>query len=577
MPKGTFFGNKSIGLIITAACIIVVLSFAFLIVFSILSTFRSGMNEAIRTQNMELSTQIVYNYENYIRSIINTSVILQTDISLIQEPGDWDGLSAFFGDVIHLNNDILNIAVFDFQTGLCLASSDSDAVGSFIYRRAAWMVEAVNNPTVHVFSGPLQEQNYGVMVATVSRSITLPDGSLGVLKIEISFQRFIELVRMSNLGEGGHITIIDQGYNIVYTSVEDEIKAAEGLGVVRELILGSRNTSINGYNLAVNVDTLSNTKWRIAVFINIDILSVIEQDFIRSAVISLFVILAGGVLVFFWVGRIITRPMKRLELAMETVESSDYFRLEEVHTSAFKEVNALVQRFNKMMQKIGELMNRVVEEQNAQRKSELKALQNQINPHFLYNTLESIIWVIEKGKLMEASRMVASLAKLFRLGLSNDNETVTLKDELEHVRNYLQIQKYRYGDSFDYEFDVDENTLGKQTIKLILQPIVENCIYHGIKSNIDRGHIRISARLESGFLVISVSDNGYGIRREAIDRLYSSFKDNTQESAVVLKNIYQRVMIYYGGKAEMIIESELDVGTTVIIKERIDEDELEKK
>jgi len=560
---------KSISFIITAICVLIVLTFAFLLGTLTFNNFRGSMGDAVRTQTMELSTQIVYNYENYIRGIINTSVTIQAEISMVQSFDDWNDVSAFFNDVLRLNNDILKIAVFDYETRVCLASSDLYEMGSFLYADAVWFYEALENPTVHVFSGPYSGD--GVYRVNVSRSIGLPDGRRGVLKIEISFQRFIELVMKSNLGDGGHITIIDQNYNIVYTSLEWDIDAVQGLAAMRTLVLGTKSAEVNGYNMFVTVDTLSNTKWRIGVFINADKLSEIEQGFIQTTIIILIIVLVIGIFIFTWVGKAITGSLRRLEFAMRTVEKSDYFRMEEVNESAFKEVSALNLRFNKMMQKINELMHRVMDEQEAQRKSELKALQNQINPHFLYNTLESIIWVIEKEKNLEASQMVASLARLFRFGLSTDDETVPLRNEIEHVRNYLQIQKFRYSDTFDYEIDVDEKALDIKTMKLILQPIVENSLYHGIKNNIDRGYIKISGHIDGDFLVLSVSDNGYGMRQEKIDMLYSSFKQNTPDSGVGLKNIYQRVMIYYGGNAEMLIESELDEGTTITIKEPINE------
>jgi two-component system sensor histidine kinase YesM len=559
--------GKSIGFIITTTCILVILAFTFLFVFLTFNSFRGGMNDAVRTQTMELSTQIVYNYESYIESIINTSVIIQEEISRVQTQEDWDGVSVLFSDILRLNNDILRVAAFDYTTRLCLASSYTYEVNSVLHGDVRWFYEAIENPTVHVFSGPYAEHDGGAYRVNVSRSIGLPDSGRGVLKIEISFQRFIELVMKSNLGDGGHITIIDQHYNIVYTSLMGEAEAAEGLAVIQSLVLGTTNAAVNGYNMSVTVDTLSNTKWRIGVFINVDKLTEIEQGFIRSTVIALIIILVAGVLIFTFVGRAITKSMRRLEVAMKTVEKSDYFRMEEVNESSFKEVSALNGRFNKMMHKIDELMGRVVAEQEAQRRSELKALQNQINPHFLYNTLESIIWVIEKEKNMEASQMIASLARLFRFGLSTDNETIPLRDEIEHVRNYLQIQKFRYSDSFDYEFDIADDAWDVMTLKLILQPIVENCIYHGIKNNIDRGLIKIHAYLEDGYLFITVADNGYGMRREKIEALYTSFKDNAADSGVGLKNVYQRVMLHNHGNAAMLIESELDEGTIVTIKE----------
>jgi two-component system sensor histidine kinase YesM len=261
--------------------------------------------------------------------------------------------------------------------------------------------------------------------------------------------------------------------------------------------------------------------------------------------------------------------MKQLELAMRKVENSDYFRMEEVKLTASREIEALTGRFNRMMRKIGELMDRVIAEQNAQRKSELKALQNQINPHFLYNTLDSTLWLIEKEKNQAAADMLVALAKLFRIGISNDSEVISVRNEIEHVRNYLLIQNIRYSGSFEYEFDVEEIALDIKTMKLILQPIVENCIYHGLKNKIDKGNIKISAFVKDNHLFLRVSDNGYGMRQETIDTLHSSFVDGVVSNNVGLKNIYQRVMIYYSGNAGMDIESILDEGTTITIMQPI--------
>jgi len=584
-----FIRTKSVGFIIIAACVLIVLILMASLLFATFSSFRTGIENAVNTQTNELSTQIVYNYENSISGIIETSNIIQTDIDRFDITTEQD--SALFADylrqIIHLRSDIIKISIYDYQTRLCLVSSTEREIGEPIYDvDASWFNEAISDPTVHVFSTPYAEFGSEEYKVNVSKRIRFSNGERdGVLLIEISFQSFIELVDKSNLGDGGHITIIDSNYDIVYTSLLEPSVAQEGIELAREIVLGSRSAVVSGYNMAVNVDTLSDTKWRICVFINIDDMIETERTFLLTMFLVSGIVLIIGVLLFTVVARAITTPMKQLELAMRKVEKSDYFRMEEVQLEASVEVEALTRRFNRMMRKIGELMGRVIDEQNAQRKSELKALQNQINPHFLYNTLDSIMWLIENSKNDEAGEMVVALARLFRIGISNDSEVIPVRDEIEHVRNYLLIQNIRYTGSFDYEFDVDDATLDIMTMKLILQPIVENCIYHGLKNKIDKGHIRISAGIEDDCLMLSVSDNGYGMRQETIDKIYSSFEDgtisfedSTISSSVGLKNIYQRVMIYYSGNAGMKIESVLDEGTTITITEPLkkDEDQDEK-
>lgn len=565
------FQSRSVGFIITTSCITIVVALVFSVMLATFASFRTSSREAINVQTKELSSQIVYNYENYITSMIDTSNTIQTDVDLydLYSAAGAGAFSDYLSGILHLKDDIQKIAIYEYGGGRCLASTDPGEVGqSADGGDNAWFYEAVGDPTVHVFSIPYAEGIGGYYKVNISKQIKIQSGErLAVLKIEISFQNFIELVERSNLGEGGHITIIDPGYNVVYTSLDNVEEDDEEIGVIRDIVLGSKNTFVNGHNMTVNVSTLSNTKWRICVFINIDKLNEIEQSFLTTTILVSIGVLLAGILLVLSASKMITDPMKQLELAMRKVEKSDYFRMEEVDLHASKEVEELTRRFNKMMRKISELMERVITEQDAQRKSELKALQNQINPHFLYNTLDSIVWLIENKKNDEAGEMVVALARLFRIGISKDQEVIPVREELEHVRNYLLIQSIRYADAFDYIFDVDEEALEAMTMKLILQPMVENCIYHGLKNKIDRGHIRIGAKREDDYLVLSVSDNGYGMRQNTIDALYESFKDGVVSDGVGLKNIYQRVMIYYGGNADMIIESELDEGTTITIKE----------
>ena len=567
------FSSKPVGLLIIAACVAIILILMISLLVTTFSSFRSGIDGAVNTQTSELSTQIVYNYENSISSIIETSNIIQTDIDRLNI-SDEQGSALFteyLSQIIHLKSDIIRISIYDYETRLCIASSSKGEIGrSVTDQDANWFFEAINDPTVHVFSVPYAEFGSEEYKVNVSKRILFQNGAeAGVLKIEISFQSFIDLVDKSNLGEGGHITIIDSNYDVVYTSLEEPELVRDGIDAARDIILGSRSALLGGYNMTIHVDTLSNTKWRICVLINIDKLIDIERNFLLTMVAVACIVLLIGVLLFTAVARTITAPMKQLELAMRRVEKSDYFRMEEVELAASREIEALTKRFNQMMRKIGELMDRLLAEQNAQRKSELKALQNQINPHFLYNTLDSILWLVENKKNDEASEMVVALARLFRIGISADSEVIPVRDEIEHVRNYLLIQNIRYAGAFDYEFQVDESALDVLTMKLILQPVVENCIYHGLKNNIVKGSIRISVYIEGDTLVLRVSDNGYGMRQEKIDELYRSFEDGAVSNSVGLKNIYQRVMIYYGGNAGMTVESELDEGTTITIREPV--------
>ncbi len=212
-------------------------------------------------------------------------------------------------------------------------------------------------------------------------------------------------------------------------------------------------------------------------------------------------------------------------------------------------------------------MKEIVREQNERRKSELDALQSQINPHFLYNTLDSIIWMVEDERNEEASFMISELARLFRISLSKGRTIITIKDELQHAKSYMNIQKIRYKNAFSMEFDIDPAILSCCTVKLILQPILENAINYGVAGLEDAGEIRITGRLEKGMVLLSVKDNGMGMTREAASLvLTESTRKQRHGSGVGLVNVDKRIRILFGKEYGLTVVSEPDEGTEVTIR-----------
>ncbi|MEG2957551.1 MAG: sensor histidine kinase, partial [Christensenellaceae bacterium] len=209
---------------------------------------------------------------------------------------------------------------------------------------------------------------------------------------------------------------------------------------------------------------------------------------------------------------------------------------------------------------IHELMLRIKSEERQKRKAELNFLQAQINPHFLYNTLDSIVWMAETNH-KDVVKMTESLAKLFRLSLSKGKEIIKIRDEVSHVENYLIIQKMRYTNKFDFKIDVEEQILDMQTLKLILQPLVENAIYHGIKNTRHKGNILIKGRLVMDNVLLQVMDDGAGIEHTKAAMLLSD--DN--KKGIGIKNVDERIKLYYGEQYGLEINSERDIGTVVDI------------
>ena len=232
--------------------------------------------------------------------------------------------------------------------------------------------------------------------------------------------------------------------------------------------------------------------------------------------------------------------------------------------------------FRHMVLRIQQLMSTVREEEINLRKTELKALQAQINPHFLYNTLDSIAWMCEQGRNADAVKMVHALARLFRISISKGHELIPISKEIQHAESYLQIQKYRYKNQFTYEFDVDPACLDYYCNKITLQPIIENAINHGLDLLVEEGRITVQVRQDGEDIVFTVRDNGVGMSRELIESILEQGpKDRT---GIGIRNVNDRLQIYFGKQYGLHITSEPDVGTCVEIRmPKIQEGEYEDK
>ena len=221
-----------------------------------------------------------------------------------------------------------------------------------------------------------------------------------------------------------------------------------------------------------------------------------------------------------------------------------------------------------MSDRIRRLLDKTRQEQKNLRELELRLHQEQISPHFLYNTLESITWMIESGKNQDAVFMISELAKLFRISLSRGKTIISIKDELQHCRNYMNIQKYRYKERFETEYDISEEIYSFCTVKLILQPILENAIYYGV-GDMDKDEdprIVVKGWKQEQDIYIAVSDNGIGMRREDVENILTGNQKAIKHgSGVGLINVHTRIRLMFGKKYGLIVESEPDEGTTVTI------------
>ena len=311
------------------------------------------------------------------------------------------------------------------------------------------------------------------------------------------------------------------------------------------------------------VQTLASGSWRVVgVSFVQDIITDSLHEIARLLVIAAIGIIAATLAISVLFSRVLSRPIHGLISAMEAFEkNADNYVYEPV--SGAREVQDLSSSFDHLVRKIQQLMATVRSEEVNLRKTELKALQAQINPHFLYNTLDSISWMCERGKNEEAVAMVSALAQLFRISISKGHELIPIRSEIQHAKSYLQIQSVRYKDQFSYRFEVDESCLDYLCNKITLQPIIENAIYHGINGLVDEGQIIIRIQSSGDDILAIVEDNGVGMEPEQIEAI---FQRSDSKSGIGIKNVNDRLKIWFGDAYGITIESEPDVGTRVIVR-----------
>ena len=269
-------------------------------------------------------------------------------------------------------------------------------------------------------------------------------------------------------------------------------------------------------------------------------------------------------------------PIKKLQDLTTTITKNDLQAL--VSRENVDEITELGMSFNIMTGKIRELLDAKVREQENLKKAELKALQAQINPHFLYNTLDTIVWMSEANQPQQVIEIVKALSSFFRIALSRGKDWIPIRQEIEHVRSYLLIQRIRYRDILDYEIAVDENILDGTILKLTLQPIVENALYHGIKNKRNGGSIKVTARKNADNLVLlEVQDDGVGFTPYKLAQIREAFTSETDEilrseSGFGLENVNKRIQLYYGMEYGLTIESQYQGGTKVTVAIPLHED-----
>ena len=408
-------------------------------------------------------------------------------------------------------------------------------------------------------------------VISSSRAVELTENrtsQTGVLLVDMDFSSISRMMKQINeVSNGQYYYLCDNNGQIIYHPRQIQISdgiCKENSSVAASYKDGVYDEEFEGVQRKVIVNTVSYTGWKLVGVIPYSLFSH-EMINIRYFIVMVILLMAMMLII---INRVVTQRISRPILKLNhSVMEYEAGKKPEIYIGGSSEIRHLGYSIQSSYEKSEELMQEIVWEQNERRKSELDALQSQINPHFLYNALDSITWMIEGERNDEAAFMISQLAKLFRISLSKGHTIISVKDELQHAQSYMNIQRVRYKDAFSVTFDVEPELEKYCAVKLTLQPILENAINYGVDPMDDCGEIRVCVRKEGELLVLSAEDNGIGMSEEEVELLLT---DNNRVpkhgSGVGLINIHNRLQILFGKEYGLVIESEPDEGTKVSIQ-----------
>lgn len=540
--------------------------------------FSDISEENIIENNQKLMEQTAESVENYLINMRQISdaayyyVIKENDLS-----GNIDEIHKGMNLLYEANKDKLrSIAVYNKYGSLMAAEPVSTQKEEPDVTKQEWFIQAMNRMENIHFSTPHVQNLFDdgtyryYWVISASRVVELTNGTesqTGVLLVDMDYSGISRMMEQINAsGNGQYYYLCDGNGNIIYHP--HQVQLDNGMQSESSVKAAASDEKIydeymEGVHRKVIVNSISYTGWKLVGVMPYSIFTTRMAD-IKQFVLVVSLLMAMMLELINQVVSVrISSPIMKLNNSVNKYEEG---KEPHIYIGGSEEIRHLGKSIQESYKQNLSLMKRVVWEQNERRKSELDVLQSQINPHFLYNTLDSITWMIEGEKNEEAAFMITQLAKLFRISLSKGHTIISIRDELQHAQSYMNIQKIRYKNKFEVVFDIDPEILDHCVVKLVLQPILENAINYGIREMDGCGIINVCGKKADDRIILSVSDNGMGIPDDEIGFLLKDTnRIRKRGSGVGLVNVNNRIKILFGGQYGLYIESELDEGTTVYI------------
>ena len=535
------------------------------------------LKAAVREENQAVLGQINRSVDSYLRTIMKLSdslyygVIKNADL-------DKETVNSQITLLYDNNKDsIANIALLSKDGELLEAVPAARLKTGIDVTKEQWFGNTLNRTDNLHFTTPHVQyifdnnENQYRWVITLTRAVEITHGTSteqGILLLDIRYSSLQQILDNITLGNQGYLYMISSNGDLIYHPRMQMIETgqmSENTVMATDYRDGSFRERYEGEWREVSVKSVGYTGWKL--------LSVTPEKGLplNNLKIQLFGVFVIGafllvlILTNNFISSRITTPIQKLEKSVNAIEAGDLDT--EVYQGGSYEIRHLGRSIGEMAKRIKTLMEDIVAEHESKRKSEFDILQSQINPHFLYNTLDIIVWMIENEQKQDAVRIVTALARFFRISLSKGKSIITVRDELEHVRNYLMIQQTRFKNKFVYTIDAEDDVMELVSLKLMLQPLVENAIYHGMEFMDGDGEICVKVYREDAELWFRISDNGLGMTEEQTRSLLDEQNhiSSKRGSGIGVKNVNERIRLYFGESYGLAIWSEPDEGTVITI------------
>ena len=568
-------GNRSFRFMISMSFTFVALTGMVLITAVLLNRYERTLERQVLADSQKLIGQVEINLNTYLRSMMRSSDAVYYNV-IKKVDFDKDDISEELSLLYEANKDnLVSIACFTRDGELLGAApvgslkKNVDITTQSWFEDASDKMENLHFSDLHVQNIFENKSGRYYWVVSLSRGVELTnDGKMsgGILLVDMNFSGIQQLFTEVNNDGKGYVYLIGRDGEIIYHPRQNLIFSniiQENNQTASTYDEGVHNEEFQGEQRVVVVKTVGYTGWKIVSVVSKESLFSDLNQTRMMALLNLVLAIFLMIFVNQYVAVRITDPLKKLEKSIQGIEMKQQ---PVVYIGGPPEIQHLGLTIRFMVEELQELTDKMVKEQEEKRKNELDALQSQINPHFLYNTLDSIMWMIESERYEDAVSMVQALGRLLRISLSRGKNVISVGDELQHARSYLAIQKYRYKNKFTSYFEVEPDIEQYKTIKLVIQPLIENAIYYGMEYMDGEGEIHIRAYTRDQDLYLEVEDNGPGMPEDQVEHLLTGGEKARQKgSGIGLKNVNQRIQLYFGTQYGLEIESEPDEGTVVRI------------